>query len=161
MRRIEQTHIIHVSPERVWAALTDPALQAQWTGESAEYEARVGGRYKLWGDYVAGIVVECDPPHKLAQTWKPSDWTIDNSVVSFTLRKTRVGTQLDLAHENVQPEDYEGTSQGWNDFYIGAIKKLLEAEKPKRKRTALHKTSRAKKVTVKKGAASKRSKSKK
>lgn len=127
--RIEQTYSIKATPERVWAALTEPALQKKWTGAHAEYDARVGGTYKLWDDYVTGEIVECVPPNKLAQTWKPNDWTIENSVVSFTLKKSRGGTRLDLVHENVQPEDYNGTSEGWKNFYVGAIKKMLESEK--------------------------------
>src|SRR5260221_5589477 len=104
MLTIEQTYLIFATPEQVWAALTDPELKVQWTGQPAEYDARMGGAFKLWDDYVSGEVVEFDPPKKLAQTWKPGDWTIDNSVVSFTLTPTDEGTQLDLLHINVQPE---------------------------------------------------------
>jgi uncharacterized protein YndB with AHSA1/START domain len=156
MLRIEQTYFINASPERVWAALTDPVIQAKWTGQPAEYDARVGGKYKLWTEYVSGEIVECDPPRKLAQTWKPNDWTIDASVVSFTLKKTRGGTQVNLVHENVQPEDYEGTTQGWNQFYVGAIKSMLEAENSKPKPKQVRKTVRAKKAAVKKRATAKR-----
>lgn len=135
--RIAQTYIIQASPERVWAALTEPALQKKWTGAHAEYDARVGGTYKLWDDYVSGAIVECVAPKKLAQTWKPADWTIENSVVTFTLKKIRGGTQLDLVHENVQPEDYDSTRDGWKNFYVGAIKKSVEGEKREtRTRTA-------------------------
>lgn len=156
MLRIEQTYRIKASPERVWAALTDPALQAKWSGQPARYDARVGGAYTLFGDYVSGQVVECDPPKRLAQTWKPDDWTIPDSVVSFTLTKVRGGTQLDLVHENVQPEDYDGTAKGWDEFYIGAIKSMLESAKPKPKLKATKKPTRAKKTAVKKRVAPKR-----
>jgi uncharacterized protein YndB with AHSA1/START domain len=148
MLRIEQTYNIKATPERVWAALTDPKLQAKWSGDSAEYDARVGGTYILFGDYVTGEIIEYDPPNKLAQTWKPSDWTIDDSVVTFTLTKSRGGTQLDLVHENVQPEDYDGTAQGWDEYYIGAIQKMLESEKRKARTKAVKKAS--KKVVGKK-----------
>lgn len=156
MLRIEQTYRIKASPEGVWAALTEPALQAKWSGQPAKYDARVGGAYTLFDDYVSGQVVECDPPKRLSQTWKPDDWTIADSVVTFTLTRVRGGTQLDLVHENVQPEDYDGTSKGWDDFYIGAIKSMLEAEKPKPKRKATKKPARAKKPAVEKRVASKR-----
>ncbi len=149
MLHIEQTYTIKASPERVWAALTDPTLQAKWSGDLSEYDARVGGKYKLFGDYVTGEIVECEPPKKLAQTWKPADWTIEDSVVSFTLKKTRGGTQLDLVHENVQPEDYDGTTQGWNEFYIGVIKSMLEAENIKPKAKVVRKATRAKKAAAK------------
>lgn len=158
MLEIEQRYFIKASPEEVWAALTDPALQAKWTGQPAQYEARVGGAYQLFDDYVTGEIVEADAPNRLAQTWKPNDWTIENSVVAFTLRAVRGGTEVDLVHENVQPEDYEGTAEGWNQFYIGAIKSMLEGGKVRVK--AARKARSVKKVAgkavVKKRAVAKR-----
>lgn len=152
MNRIEQTYIINASPEEVWAALTDPTLQAKWTGQRAQYDARVGGRYQLFDDYVTGEIVEAEAPNKLSQTWKPNDWTIDNSMVSFVLKKVPEGTQVELLHENVQPEDFEGTNEGWNQYYLGAIKTMLEAENIKPKAKAARKPTRAKKP-VRKAAA--------
>jgi Activator of Hsp90 ATPase homolog 1-like protein len=108
----------------------------------------VGGAFQLFDDYVIGEIVECDAPHKLAQTWKPNDWTIEDSVVSFTLTKTRGGTRVDVVHENVQPEDYEGTSNGWNEFYVGAIKAMLESETPKPKPKQVRRAARQKKAAA-------------
>lgn len=149
MFRIDRTYFIKASPERVWAALTDAALMAKWTGTLAHYEARAGGEYSLWDDYVGGHVLTFDPPGVLAQTWQPNNWAIQDSVVTFTLSKARGGTQLALAHENVQPEDYDGTANGWDEFYIGAIKAMLEAENPKPKPKQLKRAARAKKSAAK------------
>lgn len=149
MLRIEQTYLINAAPEEVWAALTDPTLQAQWSGQRAQFDARVGGTYQLFDDYVTGEIVEADAPNKLAQTWQPDDWTITDSVVSFVLTPVEGGTQVVLVHENVQPEDFEGTSQGWDDFYVGAIKKMLEAPKPTAKPKAKPKAKPNAKVAKK------------
>lgn len=130
MLRIEQSYTIQATPDDVWQALTDPAVMSQWSGEPAQYDARVGGSYRLWTDYVTGEIVECEPNARLAQTWHPNDWTITDSVVTFTLTPVRGGTRVDLVHENVQPEDFEGTRNGWKEVYVGAIKKMLE-QKPK------------------------------
>ena len=149
MLRIQQTFSIKASPERVWAALTDAALMTKWTGTRAEYDARVGGAYALWDDYVRGEILVCEPPKKLSQTWQPNNWAIQDSVVTFTLTKTRGGTRLDLGHENVQPEDYDGTANGWDEFYIGALKAMLEAENPKPKPKQIQRAARAKKAAAK------------
>lgn len=149
MLRIDQTYFINASPERVWEALTDEAVMAKWSGTSAHYEPRAGGEYVLWDDYVRGTVLVFDPPIKLAQTWQPDNWAIHDSVVTFALTKKGSGTQLDLTHEKVQPEDYDGTANGWDEFYIGAIKALLEAENVKPGRKAGKKSSRVKKPAAK------------
>lgn len=149
MSRIQQTYHIKASPERVWAALTDATLMTKWSGTRAEYDARVGGAYALWDDYVRGEILTCDPPKKLAQTWQPNNWAIQDSVVTFTLKKTRGGTRVDLVHENVQPEDYNGTANGWDEFYIGALKAMLESENPKPKPKQIKRAARTKKAAAK------------
>ncbi|GAA0492011.1 transcriptional regulator [Paractinoplanes deccanensis] len=79
---------IKASPERIWAAITDP----EWTtryGYAApvEYDLRPGGAYRSTAtqemkDFakangfdvpeiiVDGEVVEADPPRRLVQTWR-------------------------------------------------------------------------------------------
>jgi uncharacterized protein YndB with AHSA1/START domain len=162
MLRIEQTYLIDASPEEVWEALTNPELMAQWSGQRAEYAANVGSPYKLFDDYVVGEIVEADAPSRLTQTWKPNDWTVEDSIVSFTLTPVEGGTRVDLVHENVDPGDYEGTNKGWDEFYVGALKKMLEADdemaepapKPAKK-AAPKKAPAKKKIVAKKSAAKK------
>jgi uncharacterized protein YndB with AHSA1/START domain len=79
---------IKASPEKIWAAITDP----EWTRRYAyaapvHYELRPGGSYystateqmKAFGEQngfpvpdviVDGEVIESDPPRKLVQTWR-------------------------------------------------------------------------------------------
>lgn len=153
MLRIEQTYLIRATPEQVWQALTDAAMMRQWSGQPAAFDPQPGGRYQLFGDYVTGQVVEIDAPNKLAQTWKPQDWTVEDSVVTFLLTPTAEGTRVELIHENVQPEDYEGTSRGWDESYVGAVKTILEAETaapPEKRATskrAARKTAKGKPAT--------------
>ncbi|MFF5084424.1 SRPBCC domain-containing protein [Actinoplanes sp. NPDC000266] len=79
---------IKASPERIWAAITDP----EWTSRYAyaapvDYELKPGGAYRSHAtqemkDYakangfevpdviVDGEVIEADPPRRLVQTWR-------------------------------------------------------------------------------------------
>ncbi|XVU26887.1 SRPBCC domain-containing protein [Actinoplanes sp. CA-054009] len=79
---------IKASPERIWAAITDP----EWTSRYAyaapvDYELKPGGAYRAHAtqemkDYasangfqvpdviVDGEVIEADPPRRLVQTWR-------------------------------------------------------------------------------------------
>lgn len=166
MDRIEQTYIIDAPPEQVWQALTDPELISQWSGAQAEFSAEPGAEYKLWNGDIAGSVVEVVPMNRLVQTWKPNNWTVEDSIVTFTLSPSEGGTRVDLIHENVQDWDYAGTSEGWDIYYVGVIKKMLEAQKPAAKKVAAKKAapkkSAAKKtVTKKKTAATKKTAAKK
>jgi uncharacterized protein YndB with AHSA1/START domain len=79
---------IKTSPERIWAAITDPEWNGRY-GYAAPgfYELKPGGSYHSTAnqgmkDYAAangfevpdtigdGEVLEADPPHRLVQTWR-------------------------------------------------------------------------------------------
>jgi uncharacterized protein YndB with AHSA1/START domain len=177
MDRIEQTYVIEATPEQVWKALTDPEVIAEWSGAPAVFAAEPGSAYSLWDGQIGGSIVEVVPFERLVQTWKPSDWTVEDSVVTFSLSPSDGGTRVDLVHENVQDWDYAGTNEGWDIYYLGVIKKKLEQSTPAKqapaakrapakKRTAskkrpAKKKAAAKKATTKKKAASKKRASKK
>ena len=79
---------IKATPERIWAAITDPEWNNRYGyAAPSEYDLRPGGAYRaLPSDemrrYAAehghsmpdviidGEVVECDPPRRLVQTWR-------------------------------------------------------------------------------------------
>jgi uncharacterized protein YndB with AHSA1/START domain len=162
MNTIKQTYLIDASPRQVWHALTDPRLIEKWSGASATFEPEVGTDYSLWDGSIVGGILDVVPNEILVQTWKPSDWTIDNSVVTFTLTKVGNKTQVDLLHENVEEFDYEGTTKGWDIYYLGAIKKMLEenpgntnAGTTKSRNTKTAKTAKGNPVAKKKVVAKK------
>ena len=128
MSDIKQTYDIAASPDEVWRALTDPAVIREWSGAPAEFPVAVVAPYSLWNGDIRGRVLEMEPPRRLVQTWQPQDWTRTDSVVSFTLTPRGKGTRLDLVHLDVEESDYDGTSEGWNAYYLGAIKRMFEAK---------------------------------
>jgi len=160
MDKIEQTYEIAASPEEVWRALTDPELIREWSGAAAEFPLQAGAKYSLWDGSIVGEIIEIIPEQKLVQTWKPQDWTRTDSVVTFALTPQGKGTRVDLVHVNVEESDYEGTNEGWDIYYLGEIKRMLEARaKPKPKRVAAKK--RSTKTAKKPKAAKKTSRAKK
>ena len=164
MNKIEQTYLINASPQEVWRALTEDVVIQKWSDASATFVPQAGMDYSLWDGSIVGKIIEAVPNKKLAQTWKPNDWTIDNSIVTFTLTPVGKKTRVDLLHENVEEFDYEGTREGWDIYYLGAIKRMFAAKakstKPGNTKTAKA-TKPAKKKAVKEKIASKKSVKKK
>jgi uncharacterized protein YndB with AHSA1/START domain len=161
MSNIKQTYDIATSPAEVWRALTDPKMIEEWSGAGAVFMLEVGATYSLWDGSISGEIIEVVQMQKLVQTWKPRDWTRADSIVTFKLTPRGNGTRVDLVHVNVEETDYDGTSEGWDAYYLGAIKRMLEA-KPKSAKHA--KTTKAAKKPAKSGVrkkASSRRKSKK
>lgn len=88
-------------PEKVWRALTDSKAIEQWL-MSNDFEPRLGHKFMFtskpqpgWDGKTYCEVIELDPPHRLAYTWKggPLD-----TVVRWTLEPTADGTRLVLEH---------------------------------------------------------------
>lgn len=148
MNRIEQSYLIAAPLEEVWSALTDPTVIKEWSGATATYAAQPDMEYSLWDGSIAGRILEVEPKKRLYKTWKPDTWTRDDSVVTFFLTPVKGGTRVDLVHENVQESDFEGTSEGWNQYYLGAIQRMFE---PKRKPSLAKKSSSIKR-RIKKSA---------
>jgi uncharacterized protein YndB with AHSA1/START domain len=156
MSIIKQTYMIAAPPEDVWRALTDPRIIQEWSGAAAEFPLQVGAAYSLWDGSIGGEILEVVPGERLVQTWKPVDWTRQDSFVRFILVPEEGTTRVDLVHENVEEADYEGTDEGWDIYYLGAIKRLLEAPAPKKRAAPKKKTAPKKKAAAKKARSAKK-----
>lgn len=108
------------APEKVWRALTDPELLAQWLLPTAGHELGVGASFTFqaepqedWDGVVQCRYVEIEPNRKLSWTWVVGD--ID-TVVMFTLEPTASGTRLSLVQSGFKPDqkrNFGGARYGW------------------------------------------------
>ena len=112
-------------PEKIWRALTQPHLIAEWLMQN-DFDPVVGHRFNLRGEW--GGVLDCEvlavEPHKtLSYTWNfaHADAAYNlQSVVTFTLTPTRTGTQLRMEQVGFRPEQkqaYGGARAGWRQFF--------------------------------------------
>lgn len=128
MKEIHQTYHINAPIEKVWQALVDPKLIEKWSSDEAKMSDRDGDTFELWEGWLTGKNKKVEPFKKLVQDWRASDWPKEHySEVSFELTKEGDGTKLDLKHSHVPDERFNEIDQGWHDYYLGQIKKLLES----------------------------------
>jgi uncharacterized protein YndB with AHSA1/START domain len=123
---LTKTYFIGAPPEDVWRALTDPALIDAWGGGPAEMRAQPGAAFKLWGGDIWGTVTRAEPPSRLVEDWWGDYEWDEASLVSFTLAPEGDGTRLVLEHLKVPDDEWEEFDAGWDDYYLGPLKKLLE-----------------------------------
>jgi uncharacterized protein YndB with AHSA1/START domain len=124
----------NASPEKVFAAWTDPEKVKHWMGPaaveviSAESDPRTGGRYR-WlmktpdGEQhdVSGVYREVVANEKLVFTWAWKSTPERESLVTITLKKDGEGTLLTLMHEQFFDQDARDRhNQGWT----GSLDKL-------------------------------------
>jgi uncharacterized protein YndB with AHSA1/START domain len=119
-------------PEKLWRALTQPHLIAEWLMKN-DFQSTVGHRFQLrgeWGGVLDCEVLTVEPNKTLAYTWNHAheDPAYElQSVVTFTLTPTRTGTLLRMEQVGFRPEQkqaYGGAQLGWQKFF-GNLEKVL------------------------------------
>ena len=111
---------LHHGPQKVWRALTDPALLTEWLLPVVEFELETGAAFTLktqpkpgWDGVVNGRLLEIEAHRKLSWQWVVGD--ID-TVVTFTLTPTPSGTRLSLVQSGFKPDqkqNFGGARYGW------------------------------------------------
>lgn len=107
-------------PDKVWRALTEPALLAEWLLPVFDLELEPGAAflfktqaYPGWDGTVNCQFIEIEPHRKLSYTWNVP---FLETVVTFTLTPTASGTRLDLVQSGFKPEQKResgGARYGW------------------------------------------------
>jgi uncharacterized protein YndB with AHSA1/START domain len=109
-------------PEKVWRALTDPVLLAEWLLPVFDLHLEPGAAFTFktqpypgWDGTVNCRVLEIDAPRKLSYAWVAGDMGLD-TVVTFTLTPTAAGTRLSLVQSGFKPtqkQNFGGARYGW------------------------------------------------
>ena len=121
-------------PEKVWRALTQPHLIAEWLMNN-DFKPAVGNRFQFRADYLPNGALDCEvlvvePNKVLSYTWgSTSEKAALNvaSVVTWTLTPTAAGTHLRMEQDGFrrdQPQAYNGAKYGWPNF-IGKLEQVL------------------------------------
>jgi uncharacterized protein YndB with AHSA1/START domain len=152
------TIYIQASPERVWQGLTDPALlERYWRHQKAgpktfRSEWKKGSTYAMTHNEVGlvvsdpdQVILESDPPHRLAFTWHTvtpewadavgmdeataAAWRAEpRSKVAFDIEDVGHGTaRLTVTHDGFAPGSavLPAISDGW-PAVLSSLKTLLE-----------------------------------
>jgi len=99
---------------------------AEWGGGPAEIRAEPGAAFTFWGGDIYGTVTAAEPPLRLVQEWWGDDEWDEASLATFDLTPEGSGTRLTLAHTNVPHDEADNFDAGWDDYYLGPQKELLE-----------------------------------
>ncbi|MFZ0442172.1 MAG: SRPBCC domain-containing protein [Methanobacterium sp.] len=122
---IRKVYKISSSIDQVWQALVDPAVINKWGGGPSKMNSEVGTEFELWGGDIYGKNIEVDAKSKLVQEWFGGDWA-KPSILIFTLKKDGESTILKLEQSDVPDEEFEDIDKGWDEYYLGPMKKMLE-----------------------------------
>jgi uncharacterized protein YndB with AHSA1/START domain len=131
---------IRCTPEKVWAALTQPEFTRQYWGETyQESDWKAGSPWRLMipdgrvGD--EGEIIESDPPRRLVVSWlnafMPELRAEGATRVTYELEAMGASVKLTLIQESAVPDSkvIDAMSQGWPHL-LASMKSLLETGEP-------------------------------
>lgn len=108
-------------PAKVWRALTDPVLLADWLLPVTGLDLQIGTAFTFktqpypgWDGTVNCTMLELKPLEKLKYTWVVGGML--DTVVTFTLTPTPTGTRLSINQAGFKPEqkqNFGGARYGW------------------------------------------------
>jgi uncharacterized protein YndB with AHSA1/START domain len=117
-------------PEKLWRALTDPSLLAQWLLKN-DFSPSVGQRFQFradpvqnWDGVIHCEVLAIEPQRSLSYTWSSMGL---QSVILFTLTPEEGGTRLRMEQSGFRPDQeaaFRGAQYGWQKF-MGQLEQLL------------------------------------
>ncbi len=117
-------------PEKVWRALTESPLVAQWLLKN-DFEPTVGHRFQFrsepvpqWNGIIDSEVLIVEPLKRLSYSWSALGL---GSVVLFTLAPAEGGTHVRMEHSGFRADQeaaYKGANYGWQKF-LGTLEKVV------------------------------------
>jgi uncharacterized protein YndB with AHSA1/START domain len=131
---IVEREIAH-PPEKIWRALTQPHLIAEWLMRN-DFVPVVGHRFTLHGEWGGNLdceVLIIEPNSVLSYRWNfaHDDPAFDlRSVVTFTLTPRGRGTHLRMEQVGFRPDQkqaYGGAKAGWRQFLERLEQVLVQA----------------------------------
>lgn len=130
---LETRRFIPASPERVFAAWTDPIELEKWWGPanvrciSAEIDLRVGGQYRICNElpdktviWIEGVFEQIQQPNLLVYTWRTGAQSATTEIVTVRMRPQDRGTEIVVRHECIEtPGLRDQHVQGWEGCLDG------------------------------------------
>ncbi|MBW8746404.1 MAG: SRPBCC domain-containing protein [Acidobacteria bacterium] len=121
------------TPEKLWRALTETPLIAQWLLKN-DFAPTVGHKFQFrsepmpqWDGVIDCEVLVVDPLKQLSYSWNALGL---ESVVLFTLAPTPGGTHLRMEHSGFRPDQqtaFQGANYGWQKF-LGGLERVLAGD---------------------------------
>jgi activator of HSP90 ATPase len=120
MKTFKKTFKINAEPSDVFSALTNPFTIELWSGYPAKMSTDPGSEFSLWEGDITGRNLEFIPDKKIVQEWYFGDQD-EKSIATINISRDGENSLVTVEHTNIPDDEFAQISEGWREFYIGAI----------------------------------------
>lgn len=135
LQTVTVERVIAQPPEKIWRALTQPALIEEWLMPN-DFKPEIGHKFQLrgeWGGTLDCRVLKIKPYETLVYAWnfahEDPAYRLE-STVTFTLTPTDGGTRLRMQQSGFRPGQRQaigGAKKGWMQFLENLDRLLTRA----------------------------------
>jgi uncharacterized protein YndB with AHSA1/START domain len=127
--QFEVSDVIPANPEVVFSAWLNSEEHSLMTGAFATVSANIGEPFEAWDGYIQGKNLELDPPMRILQSWRTSEFSEDeeDSRLEVLLDPVTNGTRITIHHSNL-PQHGMQYKQGWIDSYFEPMKTYFSSK---------------------------------
>ncbi len=127
---IRVSAVIPAGPQQVFDAWMSSAGHTAMTGSAATVGERPGTSFTAWDGYISGKTLEMDPPRRILQSWRTTDFAEEDpdSSLEVLLEKVKGGTRITLVHTEIPAGQGGEYRKGWLDFYFRPMKDHFGAQ---------------------------------
>ena len=123
MKNFKKTFNINAEPSDIYAALTNPYTIELWSGYPARMGTEAGEEFVMWDGDISGKIIELVPDKRVIQEWYFGERD-EKSIVTISIAPSGGGSVVVVEHTNIPDEDFENITEGWNEYYMGAIRRF-------------------------------------
>jgi activator of HSP90 ATPase len=120
MKTFKKTFKINAEPSDLYSALTNPYTIELWSGYPAVMSTEPGSEFSLWEGDITGKNLEFVQDRKVVQEWFFGEQT-EKSLVTINITPDGENSVVTVEQSNIPDDDFTDISEGWREYYIGAI----------------------------------------
>jgi activator of HSP90 ATPase len=120
-----------VTAKRLYDSWLNSSAHTNFTGEKAEIDGRVGGKFKAWDGYISGSNLILQPYGRIVQNWRTKEFpdSAPDSRLEILFEKHNSGTKITLIHTQLPNGDERKYEKGWKEHYFKPMKKFFKKSK--------------------------------
>jgi activator of HSP90 ATPase len=116
---IRQTIVLPAPAETLFDMYLDPSKHQAITGASVDIGDEKSANFKAFDGALTGTILEVIKSRLIVQSWRSNAFKAEDPDSTLILSFTPKGDegQIDLIHIDVPDHDYDGVTQGWENYY--------------------------------------------